>query len=152
MYIEASIDFISDGNVLQKLENLFAELKEILAKATQGAMVREGLQIVIIGKPNAGKSTIINRLSGQDTAIVTSIAGTTRDILREKILINDIPIHVVDTAGLRDSSDEIEQEGIRRAKNAASSADLILLVVEQENSSDLEINKFIAEQGIAGPL
>lgn len=159
MYVEASldfpeeeIDFISDGNVLQKLEDLFAELKAILAKATQGAMVREGLQIVIIGKPNAGKSTIINQLSGQETAIVTSIAGTTRDILREKILINDIPIHVVDTAGLRDSTDEIEQEGIRRAKNAALSADLILLVVEHQNSSELEINKFIENEGITGPL
>jgi tRNA modification GTPase len=159
MYIEASldfpeeeIDFISDGNVLHKLESLFAQLKSILAKATQGAMVREGLQIVIIGKPNAGKSTIINQLSGQETAIVTSIAGTTRDILREKILINDIPIHVVDTAGLRNSLDEIEQEGIRRAKNAALSADLILLVVEHQNSSDRQIEEFIAKEGITGPL
>lgn len=160
MYLEAAldfpeeeIDFISEGNVLSKLKALITQLNKIIAKASQGAVVREGLQLVIVGKPNVGKSTIINQLSGEETSIVTSIAGTTRDVIREKILIDDIPIHVLDTAGLRQSQDEVEQEGIRRAKKAIDSADLILLVMDISESSEQNISDFIDVHKIkASPL
>jgi len=104
--------------------------------------------LVIVGRPNAGKSTLLNQLSGQDTAIVTDIAGTTRDILREKILINDIPIHVVDTAGLRSSDDIVELEGIRRAKQAMNDADLVIVLTDIEHSSEPELQQFLLEQEI----
>ncbi len=159
MYIEAAldfpeeeIDFISEGKVLDKLNALIEELKLILSKASQGALIREGLQLVIIGKPNVGKSTIINQLSGQETSIVTSIAGTTRDVIREQILIDDIPIHVLDTAGLRESVDEVEKEGIRRAMKAVEAADLILLVTDLKQSDPETIASFIQENNIDGPL
>ena len=92
--------------------------------------MQEGMKLVIAGKPNAGKSSLLNALSGQDTAIVTAIEGTTRDVLREHIQIDGMPLHIVDTAGLRDSADEVEQEGIRRAWQEMESADRILLVVD----------------------
>lgn len=155
MYLEAAldfpeeeIDFISEGRVLSKLDDIIFQLNNIIKKSAQGAAVREGLQLVIIGRPNVGKSTIINQLSGQETSIVTSIAGTTRDVIREKILINDIPIHVLDTAGLRQSTDEVEQEGIRRAKEAINCADLVLLVTDLAHSSQKEIDLFLNEHTI----
>lgn len=152
MYIEAAldfpeeeIDFIGEGDVLNRVRSLIAQLKVIIDKASQGAIVREGIQLVIIGKPNAGKSTLINQLSGEETAIVTAIPGTTRDILREKILINDVPIHVVDTAGLRESEDEVELEGIRRAKQAVSQADLVILLTDINQTTEAQLKAFIAE-------
>lgn len=159
MYIEAAldfpeeeIDFISDGKVAEKLTDIHSQLGAILAKATQGAMVREGLQLVIVGQPNVGKSTLINQLSGQETSIVTEIAGTTRDIIREKILIDDIPIHVVDTAGIREQTDDkVEAEGIKRAKNAVKTADLVLFVTDIEHASDQHIEAFVKNNEIAGP-
>ncbi len=106
--------------------------------------MQEGMKLVIAGKPNAGKSSLLNALSGQDSAIVTPIEGTTRDVLREHIQIDGMPLHIVDTAGLRESGDEIEQEGIRRAWREMESADLIVLVVdgsvadpEERNSSSI---------------
>lgn len=159
MYIEAAldfpeeeIDFISEGKVVEKLKALKVQLENILSKASQGAIVREGLQLVIVGEPNVGKSTIINQLSGQETSIVTDIAGTTRDIIREQILIDDIPIHVVDTAGIREKADDkVEEEGIKRAKQAIKNADLVLFVTDINHATPKDIDNFIQNNQIIGP-
>ena len=127
---EEEIDFIQDGKVREKLLGIINQLAAVMAEARQGTLVQEGMKLVIAGKPNAGKSSLLNALSGQESAIVTAIEGTTRDVLREHIQIDGMPLHIVDTAGLRDSGDEVEQEGIRRAWNEMESADHILLVVD----------------------
>ena len=132
---EEEIDFIEDGKVLEKLLLIIEQLNRVQRAAKQGSLTREGMKLVIVGKPNAGKSSLLNALSGQDTAIVTSIEGTTRDALREHIQIDGMPLHIVDTAGLRDSNDEIEQEGIRRAWKEMESADRILLVMDSSSRS-----------------
>ncbi|MFT5032262.1 MAG: tRNA modification GTPase [Bacteroidia bacterium] len=145
IYVEAAIDFpeeevdfLSDGKVQSGLNTLSDDMEELLNSAQQGALLREGMNVVIAGKPNAGKSSLLNALAGRESAIVTNIAGTTRDILRETILIEGMPLHVVDTAGLRDSEDTVEQEGIRRAWSAIDDADRILLVVDStdQHSAD----------------
>lgn len=137
LYVEASIDFpeeeidfLNDGKVASLLQSILIKLNEICVQANQGVMIREGLSVVIAGRPNAGKSTLINKLAGRDIAIVTEIAGTTRDVMREHILLDDIPLHIIDTAGLRESQDIVEQEGIKRAWNEVSKADCILFVVD----------------------
>jgi tRNA modification GTPase len=127
---EEEIDFIQDGQVREQLLAIISQLDAVMLEARQGTLLQEGMKLVIAGKPNAGKSSLLNALSGQDTAIVTSIEGTTRDVLREHIQIDGMPLHIVDTAGLRDSGDEVEQEGIRRAWGEMESADHILLVVD----------------------
>lgn len=127
---EEEIDFLGDGVVAEKLRHLMQRLQDMLKQAKEGALLREGLTVVIAGLPNAGKSTLINQLSGQDVAIVSEVAGTTRDVMREQILLDDIPIQLIDTAGLRDTDDAIEQEGVRRAKQAIMKADCILLVCD----------------------
>ena len=127
---EEEIDFFEDGRVLAKLMEIIAQLELVQREAHQGSLTQEGMKLVIAGKPNAGKSSLLNALSGQDSAIVTAIEGTTRDTLREHIQIDGMPLHIVDTAGLRDSDDEIEQEGIRRAWQEMESADRILLVID----------------------
>jgi len=131
---EEEIDFIADGKVLEKLLGIIAQLNLVQREAKQGSLTQEGMKLVIAGKPNAGKSSLLNALSGQDSAIVTAIEGTTRDTLREHIQIDGMPLHIVDTAGLRDSDDEIEQEGIRRAWREMESADRILLVVDESST------------------
>lgn len=142
VYIEASIDFseeeidfLSEGNTLFEIEKIIAAVEEVLLQARQGSILREGMTVVIAGKPNAGKSSLLNSLSGNDIAIVTDIAGTTRDILSEKIHIDGMPLHIIDTAGLHKSSDIVEQEGIRRAINAIEAADRILLVVDSSKET-----------------
>tara|TARA_R110000868_G_scaffold158036_3_gene385770 strand:+ start:13436 stop:14761 length:1326 start_codon:yes stop_codon:yes gene_type:complete len=125
---EEEIDFLSDGKVTAQLTDILQNLESVLASAKQGAILREGMTIVIAGKPNAGKSSLLNQLSGRDSAIVTDIAGTTRDVLREHIQIDGIPLHVIDTAGLHDSDDIVEQEGIKRAWQEIEKADAIVLV------------------------
>lgn len=127
---EEEIDFISDGRVREQVQGIVDKLNKVQQQAQQGTLMQEGMKLVIAGKPNAGKSSLLNALSGQDTAIVTAIEGTTRDVLREHIQIDGMPLHIVDTAGLRDSGDEVEQEGIRRAWQEMASADRILLVVD----------------------
>jgi tRNA modification GTPase len=127
---EEEIDFIGDGIVSERLDDIIESLAGVENEAKQGSLVQEGMKLVIAGKPNAGKSSLLNALSGQDSAIVTPIEGTTRDVLREHIQIDGMPLHIVDTAGLRESGDEIEQEGIRRAWREMESADLIVLVVD----------------------
>lgn len=136
---EEEIDFIEDGQVRSQLTSIIEQLSAVTLEAAQGALIQEGMKLVIAGRPNAGKSSLLNALSGQDTAIVTAIEGTTRDVLREHIQIDGLPLHIVDTAGLRDSSDEVEQEGIRRAWREMESANHILLVTDGsdvEHSSD----------------
>jgi tRNA modification GTPase len=132
---EEEIDFIKDGQVIEQLQDIIGQLAAVQGQARQGRLLQEGMKLVIAGKPNAGKSSLLNALAGQDTAIVTPIAGTTRDVLREHIQVDGMPLHVIDTAGLRESTDEIEIEGIRRAWHEMESADLILLVVDGSNSS-----------------
>jgi tRNA modification GTPase len=131
---EEEIDFIEDGKVKEQLTVIAEQLETVLRAARQGSLMQEGMKLVIAGKPNAGKSSLLNALSGQDTAIVTAIEGTTRDVLREHIQIDGMPLHIVDTAGLRESGDEVEQEGIRRAWREMESADRILLVVDGSES------------------
>lgn len=126
---EEEIDFLSDGKVSEDLLSIQHELDNVFASATQGSVVREGMSVVIAGQPNAGKSTLLNRLAGREAAIVTDIPGTTRDVLREQIQIDGLPLHVIDTAGLRESTDRVEQEGIRRAWDEIRRADRILLLV-----------------------
>ncbi|HAT8179600.1 TPA: tRNA uridine-5-carboxymethylaminomethyl(34) synthesis GTPase MnmE [Legionella pneumophila] len=140
MYVEAAIDFpeeeidfLNDGNVSRLLQRIIDQLDEIRSQANQGVLLREGLSLVIAGRPNAGKSTLINNLAGRDVAIVTEIAGTTRDIMREHILLDDIPLHIIDTAGLRDSDDLVEKEGIKRAWQELKRADCVLLVIDINN-------------------
>jgi tRNA modification GTPase len=127
---EEEIDFLADGKVLSQLDALLEQTHAIYREAKQGTLVQEGMKLVIAGKPNAGKSSLLNQLAGHDSAIVTPIEGTTRDVLREHIQIDGMPLHIVDTAGLRESTDLVEQEGIRRAWQEMESADRILLVVD----------------------
>lgn len=134
---EEEIDFLSDGRVKQEMDALLERLGEVLETARQGSLLREGMTLVIAGRPNAGKSSLLNALSGQDSAIVTEIAGTTRDVLREQIAIDGLPLHLVDTAGLRESPDRVEKEGIKRAWREIEKADRLLVVVDcQDRGSD----------------
>jgi tRNA modification GTPase len=127
---EEEIDFLADGHVLGMLDNVRDELSTVLREAGQGALLRDGMTVVIAGRPNAGKSSLLNALAGREAAIVTEIAGTTRDVLREHIHIDGMPLHVVDTAGLRDTQDQVEMIGVQRALKAIGEADRILLVVD----------------------
>lgn len=135
VYVEAAIDFpdeeidfLSDQIVNQKMGKILAEVNTVIARATQGAILREGLSLVIAGPPNAGKSTLINMLTGKDVAIVTDIPGTTRDVRREYVLMDDLPVHLIDTAGLRESEDPVESEGIKRAWQEVEKADCVLFL------------------------
>ncbi|WP_066959765.1 tRNA uridine-5-carboxymethylaminomethyl(34) synthesis GTPase MnmE [Microbulbifer sp. Q7] len=145
IYVEASIDFpeeeidfLADGKVAADVEALLAQLDVVETQARQGTILREGMQVAIAGKPNAGKSSLLNALAGKDTAIVTDIAGTTRDVLREHIHIDGMPLHVADTAGLRESPDQVEQIGMQRAWDEIRHADRVLLVVDAAELQDLD--------------
>jgi tRNA modification GTPase len=127
---EEEIDFLADGTIADQLRGILQQLAVLRAGATQGRLLRDGMTVVIAGRPNAGKSSLLNQLAGREAAIVTEIPGTTRDVLREQISIDGMPLHVIDTAGLRDSSDPVESEGIRRAWREIATADRILLMVD----------------------
>ena len=127
---EEEIDFLADEKLHTCLHDLESELRDIFHRAEQGSLLRDGMTLVLAGKPNAGKSSLLNALAGNEAAIVTSVAGTTRDVLREKITLDGLPLNIVDTAGLRDTQDEIEQEGVRRAWDEIEKADLILFVAD----------------------
>ena len=133
---EEEIDFLADGQVQSQLANVQQVLRETEQAAHQGNLLREGMTVVIAGRPNAGKSTLLNALAGRETAIVTSVPGTTRDILREHIQIDGLPLHIIDTAGLRESEDPVEQEGVRRAWKEIESADRILLLHDATQAFD----------------
>ncbi len=127
---EEEIDFLADDAIAHKLIAVKQKLSDVKKSAQQGRLLKEGMTVVIAGKPNAGKSSLLNQLAGQESAIVTEIPGTTRDILREHIQIDGLPLHIIDTAGLRDSDDVVEQEGVKRAKQMIEKADRVLFVVD----------------------
>jgi tRNA modification GTPase len=131
---EEEIDFLADGHILQLLIAVQKELKDVVREAGQGALLRDGMSVVIAGRPNAGKSSLLNSLAGYEAAIVTDIEGTTRDILREHIHIDGMPLHVTDTAGLRTTADQVEKIGVERALKAINEADRILLVVDANSA------------------
>lgn len=127
---EEEIDFISAGGVEEKLAAIRRELEIVSAAARQGNILKEGIHVVLIGQPNVGKSSLMNRLAGEEVAIVTSVAGTTRDTLRSAIQIEGVPLHIIDTAGLRETEDEVEIQGIARTWRAAESAQIALILVD----------------------
>ena len=133
---EEEIDFLGDGQIAERLTQVQQQLQRVRASARQGQLLRDGMSVVIAGPPNAGKSSLLNALAGTDTAIVTAIAGTTRDVLRERIQIDGMPLHIIDTAGLRDTQDVVEQEGIRRAWAEMQRADRVLLVSAPEQPAN----------------
>ena len=145
MYVEAAIDFpeeeidfLADEKVINKLSQLETDLAAIKKVTEQGVLLKEGMQIVLVGRPNAGKSSLLNALAGREAAIVTPIAGTTRDIVREEIHIDGLPVHIIDTAGLRESTDLVEQEGIKRTHKMIEQADRILVIMDRNNEGDEE--------------
>ncbi len=127
---EEEIDFITQGRVAEKLDAIIAELSSVFAKARQGSLLREGINVVLVGQPNVGKSSLMNQLAGEEVAIVTAIAGTTRDTIKNAIQINGVPLHVIDTAGLRETDDEVEKLGIARTWRATETANIALLLVD----------------------
>jgi len=135
---EEEIDFLADGKVASDLAGLLQRVENILSEAQQGTILRDGMKVVIAGRPNAGKSSLLNALAGREAAIVTAIEGTTRDVLREHIHIDGMPLHIIDTAGLRDSPDEVEQIGIARAWEEIRQADRILLMVDATTTGKTE--------------
>ncbi len=137
VYVEAALDFsdeaidlIGEGEVSERLHSLQLALSAVEQQAHQGALLREGMTLVLAGQPNAGKSSLLNALAGEERAIVTEIPGTTRDLLREQIHLDGMPLHIIDTAGLREGGDAIEQEGMRRAWGAIERADRLLLLLD----------------------
>lgn len=127
---EEEIDFLSDGKVAADLQTILDRLHSVFESAKQGALLREGMSVVILGRPNAGKSSLLNALSGKESAIVTDIAGTTRDIVKEEINVDGMPLHILDTAGVRDATDQVEQIGIERAWQALDNADRVLVMLQ----------------------
>ena len=148
-YVEAAIDFpdeeidfLADGKIEGHLNDIIQQLNGVRQEAKQGAILREGMKVVIAGRPNAGKSSLLNALAGREAAIVTDIAGTTRDVLREHIHIDGMPLHIIDTAGLREASDEVERIGIARAWEEIVQADQVLLMID---STEQKVDEFKAE-------
>ena len=127
---DEEIDFLAESDVAERVKGAGQQLSSLLDNARQGRLLRDGIVVAITGRPNAGKSSLLNLLAGSDVAIVTDVPGTTRDVLREQIHIEGIPLHLVDTAGIRDTSDAVEAEGIRRARAALDSADIVLNVID----------------------
>ena len=145
LYVEAAIDFpdeeidfLADGQVASRLDSLIAQVDELDRAAHRGRRLRDGMTLVISGRPNAGKSSLMNALTGEDSAIVTHLPGTTRDVLRAEIELDGLPLHVIDTAGLRAAGDAIEREGVRRALEQIQRADHALWVFDGEKDPDAE--------------
>jgi tRNA modification GTPase len=149
MFVEASLDFpeediefINNARIHDQLQVIVNEIKLLLANTKQGVLLNNGADIVIIGRPNVGKSSLLNTLANEDIAIVTDIAGTTRDIIKEKIIINGIPFNIIDTAGIRATDDKVELIGIQKAINAIKTASICLILVDETigiTELDLEI-------------
>ncbi|HEY1771914.1 MAG TPA: tRNA uridine-5-carboxymethylaminomethyl(34) synthesis GTPase MnmE [Gammaproteobacteria bacterium] len=158
-YVEAAIDFpdeevdfLTEGDVAGRLDAIRDAFEALAAAARQGSLMREGLAVVIAGRPNAGKSSLLNQLAGHDAAIVTDIPGTTRDLLRERMHIDGLPLHLTDTAGLRESGDAVEQEGVRRAWSEMEKADRVLLVVDATLGLTVEDQTIIESMPRAIPV
>lgn len=130
---EEEVDFLADAELTERLATVRGHFDAVTTAAGQGRLLRDGISVVLAGRPNAGKSSLLNRLAGYDAAIVTEIPGTTRDVLRERIDIDGLPLHVLDTAGLRDSDDVVEREGVRRAAAEMARADRVLFVIDSAN-------------------
>ena len=148
-FSDEDIDLIADKKVGEAIEETLSQISAVYAQAQQGALLKNGLQVVITGIPNAGKSSLLNALSGIDSAIVTDIPGTTRDLLKEEISIDGMPIHIIDTAGLRTSDNIVEIEGVKRAQDAIETADQILLVFDC-TSSEQDVDKVLQPLNLAG--
>lgn len=127
---DEEIDFLQEADAFGRLERLRGKLRALVANARQGALLREGAQVALVGRPNVGKSSLLNRLAREEVAIVTEVPGTTRDTLRSQVEIQGVPFHIIDTAGLRETQDAVERIGIERARAAAAQADLVLVVTE----------------------
>lgn len=134
---EEGVDFLEDGDVQNRTRRLLSDLNQLLREAEAGARVRSGLSMVLAGAPNVGKSSLMNQLAKKDTAIVTDIAGTTRDVIREEILVNGWMFQISDTAGIRETEDPVEVQGVRRSHRALESADIALLLIDA-SSLDLD--------------
>lgn len=151
-YVEAAIDFpdeeidfLADGKIEANLRGIIAQLDDVRREAKQGSILREGMKVVIAGRPNAGKSSLLNALAGREAAIVTDIAGTTRDVLREHIHIDGMPLHIIDTAGLREATDEVERIGISRAWTEIEHADRIILMLDSSDADSQDLEKVRSE-------
>lgn len=151
-YVEASIDFpdeeidfLADGKIEANLRGIINQLEDVRSEVKQGSILREGMKVVIAGRPNAGKSSLLNALAGREAAIVTDIAGTTRDVLREHIHIDGMPLHIIDTAGLRDATDEVERIGISRAWTEIEQADRIILMLDSSDPESADLSKVRSE-------
>ena len=142
---EEDIDFLKAANAFGRLENLQIRLAEIFDRAGQGKLLQAGLHVVLVGQPNVGKSSLLNRLAGDELAIVTAIAGTTRDALRSTIQIEGIPLHIIDTAGLRETDDEVEKIGIERTWREIERADVVLLLVDAREGVSAVDRKILAK-------
>ena len=144
-FVEEEIDFLCDGVVKKRINDLSCRIDSILATAKQGSLLRNGITVVIAGRPNAGKSSLLNYLAGKQSAIVTDIEGTTRDVLREIIQIDGVPLHIIDTAGLRETTNAIELEGVQRAKQEISNADRVLWIIDVQEGEYQPIPKFLKD-------
>lgn len=133
---DEEIDFLAESDVSGRIHHVEHRVSEVLTQARQGRLLRDGIVLAIIGRPNAGKSSLLNALSGEESAIVTEIPGTTRDVLKEQIDLDGLPVHILDTAGIRDTSDVIEAEGVRRARQTLVSADIVLLIQDASVSEE----------------
>jgi len=140
---EEDIDFLQAADATGKLAALRQQLDKVRATARQGAILREGMHVVLVGQPNVGKSSLMNALAGDEVAIVTDIAGTTRDTVREEILLDGVPVHIIDTAGLRDTDDVVEKIGIERTWQAVERADLALLLVDSREGLTAEVQAIL---------
>ncbi|MFV1993137.1 MAG: tRNA uridine-5-carboxymethylaminomethyl(34) synthesis GTPase MnmE, partial [Acidiferrobacterales bacterium] len=143
MFVEAAIDFpeeevdfLADDNISQQAEAITTDLKKLLKQAQQGQLLHDGMTLALVGPPNVGKSSLLNTLTGNESAIVSEIPGTTRDVIRENINIDGLPVHIMDTAGLRITANTIEREGILRAKDAMLQADRILVIMDDRSTGD----------------
>jgi len=143
---DEEIDYLEAAHAFQRLNNLRDQLTKIQDSARQGSLLREGMHVVLVGQPNVGKSSLLNRLAGEEVAIVTEIAGTTRDAIRQHVQIDGIPLHVIDTAGLRDTDDHVEKIGIERTWEAVDKADVALLLI------DVRLGSTPDDQAILGRL
>jgi tRNA modification GTPase len=149
---EEEIDFLADEELTARMQALQQQLDQVTKSLRVGRLLKEGLNVLILGRPNAGKSSLLNRLAGREAAIVTEIAGTTRDVLREHIHIDGVPLHIIDTAGLRDSEDPVEREGVKRAWAEVDAADHVLLIVDDRSGINAEEEKIMRALPPAKPF